>query len=389
MAFNFFVPTRILFGQGQIKTLHEQKLPGKKALIVISCGTSTRKYGYLDTVTNELQQAGVGYVVFDKIQPNPTKDNVMEGAASARETGCDFVIGLGGGSCLDAAKAIAVMSTNEGDYWDYIHGGTGKGSDVQNPPLPIVAITTTAGTGTEADPWCVVTNKETQEKIGFGMESTFPVLSVVDPEMMTTVPPKFTAYQGFDALFHSAEGYISKGSNPMSDMFAITAIENIAQNLATAVKDGNDLEAREKVALGNTLSGFVESIGAVTSQHSLEHALSAAHPDLPHAAGLILISRAYFTHFAHTGACDERMISMAKAMGRKDADKAMDFVEALVELQQACGVADLKMSDFGIQKSDLAQYTKDARDTMPGLFDCDPVPLSHEDSTAILEASYR
>lgn len=389
MPFNYFVPTRILFGQGQIKNLHTQKLPGKKALIVISCGKSTRKFGYLDTVTHELKLAGAEFVVFDKVQANPTKDNVMAGATCARENGCDFVIGLGGGSCLDASKAIAGMTTNEGDYWDYIHGGTGKGQIMPNGPLPIVAITTTAGTGTEADPWAVVTNEETHEKIGFGTDATFPVLSVVDPEMMTTVPPQFTAYQGFDALFHSAEGYISKGANPMSDMFALTAIENIAANLALAVENGRDIDAREKVALGNTLSGFVESIGAVTSQHSLEHALSAAHPGLPHGAGLIMISKAFFAHFAKTGVCDERMIAMARAMGKKDATEAMDFVRALVELQKACGVAELKMSDYGIQKSDLVQYAKDARITMPGLFECDPAPLSDADSAAILEASYR
>lgn len=389
MSFQFFVPTRILFGQGRIKSLHEQRLPGKNALIVISRGTSTRKYGYLDTLQNELEQSGVAYTVFDEIQPNPTKKNVMDGAACAKQNGCDFIIGLGGGSCLDASKAIAAMSTNEGDFWDYIHGGTGKGKALDHSPLPVVAITTTAGTGTEADPWAVVTNEQTHEKIGFGMDSTFPVLSVVDPQMMTSVPPEYTAYQGFDALFHSVEGYISKGANPMSDMFAITAIENIANNLAKAVADGSDIDAREKVALGNTLSGFVESIGAVTSQHSLEHALSAAHPDLPHGAGLIMISRAYFTHLAKTGACDERMIAMAKAMGKKEAIQAMDFVDALVELQAACGVADLKMSDYGMKKSDMAQYAKDARVTMPALFDFDPVPVSDEDSTAILADAYR
>jgi len=389
MAFTHFVPTKILFGRGQIKKLHEQNLPGKKALIVISCGTSTRKYGYLDTVVSELTQAGKEHVVFDQIQANPTKTNVMDGAACARENECDFIIGLGGGSCLDASKAIAIMATNEGDYWDYIHGGTGKGSPVKNAPLPMVAITTTAGTGTEADPWAVVTNEVTNEKIGFGMESTFPVLSVVDPEMMTTVPPAFTAYQGFDALFHSVEGYISKAANAMSDMFALEAIRNVAANLEQAIKDGTDIHAREKVALGNTLSGFVESIGGVTSQHSLEHALSAAHPKLPHGAGLIMISRAFFTHFAKSGCCDERMITMAKAMGKTEASAAMDFVDALVELQQACGVAELKMSDYGMKQEDLAQYARDARATMGKLFECDPIPLSDEDSTAIFEASFR
>ena len=389
MAFTHYVPTRILFGRGQIKNLHEQKLPGEKALIVISCGKSTRKYGYLDTVISELQQAGVEHAVFDQIQPNPTKTNVMDGAACAKTNGCDFVVGLGGGSCLDASKSIAIMATNEGDYWDYIHGGSGKGMPVQNAPLPMVAITTTAGTGTEADPWTVVTHEEAQEKIGFGMDSTFPVLAVVDPEMMTTVPPAFTAYQGFDALFHSVEGYVSQGANLMSDMYALTAIENIAGNLAQVVKDGSDINAREKVALGNTLSGFVESIGAVTSQHSLEHALSALKPDLPHGAGLIMISKAYFSYFAASGACDDRMVAMAKAMGKTDATQAMDFIDALVELQEACGVADLKLSDYGFKKEDMAHCAKEARITMGALFACDPVPLTDEDSTAILEASYR
>ena len=389
MAFTHFVPTKILFGQGQIKKLHEQRLPGKKALIVISCGKSTRKYGYLDTVVNELEQAGLSFAVFDQIQPNPTKVNVMDGAACAKKSDCDFVIGLGGGSCLDASKAIAIMATNSGDYWDYIHGGTGKGMPVTKAPLPIVAITTTAGTGTEADPWAVVTNEMTNEKIGFGMESTFPVLSIVDPEMMTTVPPAFTAYQGFDALFHSMEGYISKNANALSDVYALAAIENVTANLAQAVKNGSDVNAREKVALGNTLSGFVESICGVTSQHSLEHALSAAQPNLPHGAGLIMISRAFFTHFAQAGVCDTRMIAMAKAMGRNNATKAMDFVEALMELQEACGVAGLKMSDYGLRKEDLAQYAKDARETMGKLFACDPVALSDEDTTAIFEASFR
>lgn len=389
MAFTHYVPTKILFGQGQIKALHEQTLPGKKALIVISNGTSTRKFGYLDAITAELEQAGAEFAVFDQIKPNPTKDNVMDGAACAKENGCDFIVGLGGGSCLDASKAIAIMATNDGDYWDYIHGGTGKGQPVQNAPLPMVAITTTAGTGTEADPWAVVSNEETHEKIGFGMESTFPVISVVDPDMMATVPPAFTAYQGFDALFHSVEGYVSKGANLMSDMYALTAIKNVSANLEKAVKDGSDADAREKVALGNTLSGFVESIGAVTSQHSLEHALSALKPDLPHGTGLIMISKAYFSHFAGSGACDERMIDMAKAMGKTDATRPVDFVDALVELQEACGVADLKLSDYGFTKEDMAHCAKEARVTMGGLFACDPVELTDEDSTAILEASFQ
>lgn len=167
MGFNYYIPTRVLFGRGKLNELGDQNLPGKKALIVTSNGTSVKKYGYLDRVKEQLKKASATYLIFDKILPNPIKEHVMEGAALAKENGIDFIVGLGGGSSIDAAKAIAVMATNEGDYWDYISGGTGKGLPVPNDPLPIVAITTTAGTGTEVDPWTVTTKSETNEKIGF------------------------------------------------------------------------------------------------------------------------------------------------------------------------------------------------------------------------------
>lgn len=389
MNFNYFIPTKILFGNGKLKELHKVSLPGKKALVVISSGKSMRANGYLQMVEEQLRLGGVQSVVFDKILPNPIKSHVMEGAALAKQENCDFVIGLGGGSSIDAAKSIAVMVTNEGDYWDYIGGGSGKGLPVPNDPLPIVAITTTAGTGTEADPWTVITKDDTNEKIGFGYAKTFPVLSVVDPELMLTVPPHLTAYQGFDALFHSTEGYINITANTMSDLYSLKAIELLAKNLSDAVKDGSNLDAREKVALGNTLAGMVESTSGCTSEHSLEHAMSAFHPDLPHGAGLIMISKAYFTFFAKKHVCDARMIDMAKAMGKVNASDPMDFVEALVDLQKACNVNELKMSDYGITKEEIPTLAKNAFETMGGLFEVDPAPVSLEDCIAIYEASYR
>ncbi len=389
MNFNYFIPTKILFGNGKLKELHEESLPGKKALVVISSGKSMRANGYLQMVEEQLRLGGVQSVVFDKILPNPIKSHVMEGAALAKQENCDFVIGLGGGSSIDAAKSIAVMATNEGDYWDYIGGGSGKGLPVPNDPLPIVAITTTAGTGTEADPWTVITKDDSNEKIGFGYAKTFPVLSVVDPKLMLTVPPHLTAYQGFDALFHSTEGYINITANTMSDLYSLKAIELLAKNLSDAVKDGSNLNAREKVALGNTLAGMVESTSGCTSEHSLEHAMSAYHPDLPHGAGLIMISKAYFTFFAKKHVCDARMIDMAKAMGRINANDPMDFVEELVDLQKACNVNELKMSDYGITKEEIPTLAKNAFETMGGLFEVDPAPVSLEDCIAIYEASYR
>jgi alcohol dehydrogenase len=387
MSFQYYMPTRILFGKGKLNELHNQLLPGSKAMIVISAGQSIKKNGYLARVEEQLDQAGVAHVLFDKILPNPIKDHVMEGAALAKEQKCDFIVGLGGGSSIDSAKSIAVMATNDGDYWDYISGGTGKGKPVLNAPLPVIAITTTAGTGTEADPWTVITNGN--EKIGFGYDRTFPVLSVVDPDLMLSVPSDLTAYQGFDALFHSTEGYLNKTANEMSDLFAIKAISLIGTSLSKAVADGSDENARADVALANTLSGIVESTSGCISEHSIEHALSAYHPNLPHGAGLIIISIAYYMFLVQSGRCDQRLIDMAKALGKINAHHPVDFVVALRELQRDCGVADLKLSDYGIQREEIPVIAKNAMETMGGLYQVDPCTITLDDTVKILEEAYK
>lgn len=390
MSYMMYDPTRVLFGAGQLNHLHEQAMPGQKALLVISNGKSTRENGALDRTVEELAHAGVQSVLFDQVQANPLKSTVMAGAKAARDNGCDFIVALGGGSVMDAAKIMAMMATNEGDLWDYVNGGTGKGQPVPNAPLPVICITTTAGTGSEVDQWGVVNNEETQEKIGCGgLDSLFPVLAVVDPELMASVPSKFTAYQGFDALFHSTEVYVDKMANLMSDMVALTAIENIGKYLARAVADGSDMEAREHVAFANTMSGYSMVTGCCTSEHSLEHAMSAYHPNLPHGAGLIMISTAYYQHFVDKGCCPERFIRMAQAMGVTNADKPQDFITALVELQKACGVDELKMSDYGFTPDEFDKIAANARETMGGLFFADPCELSHEDCVEILKKSYR
>lgn len=170
--------------------------------------------------------------------------------------------------------------------------------------------------------------------------------------LMLTVPPEYTAYQGFDALFHSIEGYISTARTAPAQMVEIAAIGNIAQYLPIAVKDGDNLDAREKVAFANTMSGYSMELGSCTSEHSLEHALSGNHPDLPHGAGLIMISLAYFKHFIDKHVCDEKFMEMAIALGAKQIKGPYDFLQALERLMRECGVADLKMSDYGISPSD-------------------------------------
>ena len=314
---------------------------------------------------------------------------ILEFVAEHELSRSDVIVALGGGSVMDASKAISFMATNDGDYWDYVPAGTGKGLPLKHKPLPVVAITTTAGTGSEADPWGVITNEETHEKIGFGTDDSFPVLAIVDPELMVTVPPRFTAYQGFDALFHSVESYLSGQANLMSDMLALTAVEHVTAALPSAVEHGDDLEARTRVAFGNTLSGIVMHVSGTTSQHSLEHAMSAFHQDLPHGAGLIMISRAYFSHFIGKHVCDDRFVRLAQAMGMTGTSAPEDFITALMNLQHACGVDGLRMSDYGIKPEEFRKMAFNAYDTMGGLFANDRSELSIDDCVAIYEASYK
>lgn len=390
MSFQMYVPTRILFGCGMLNNLHKQQMPGKKALIVISNGKSTKENGSLDRTEEQLEKAGVEYAVFDGIMANPLKSTIDEGAKAAKDNGCDFIVALGGGSVMDASKAIATMATNDGDLWDYVFGGTGKGQLLKAAPLPIIAITTTAGTGSEVDQFGVITNDVTNEKIGYGGDDRlFPVIAIVDPELMKSVPPKFTAYQGFDALFHSTECYIANKSSLISDMYAITSIENIGKYLARAVKDGSDMEAREHMAFANTLSGVVMTLSSCTSEHSMEHAMSAYHQELPHGAGLIMISKEYYKFFIEKHVCDERFVDMAKALGMADAEKAEDFITALENIQKACGVDELKMSDYGISEDEVETLAENARTTMGGLFESDPAPMTNEECAEIFRKSFK
>ncbi len=390
MNFNLNSPTNLIFGAGSLKQLGSQAMPGKKALLLLSAGTSAKVSGALEETRKQLAKAGVEYVPCAIIKENPTKDLVMEAAGAARENGCDFIVALGGGAVLDSSVAVAAMATNPGDLWDYVVGGTGKAQPLANDPLPIVTITLTAGTGSEINNWGVISKLDTHEKIGFGGDPRLvPVLAIVDPELMKTVPARYTAYQGFDALFHNTEVMMSKGVNILSETIALSAIENIAKYLPKAVADGSDLEAREHVAYGSTLAGITMQLTSTTAQHSMEHAMSAYHPNLPHGAGLIMISKAFAEYFIERHACDEQFVKMAKAMGMPDAEKPEDFITALVKLQQDCGVADLKMSDYGIQKEECMTLAVNARETMGGLFLANPCEMKDQDCAGVFEKAYR
>ena len=341
-GFAAFTPTRILFGAGSLSQLSGKDIPARKVLLVTGVGGSLRRNGTLAKVEAMLAREGVEFVAFPSVEPNPSDETVMKGAEAARENDCGALLAVGGGSVMDAAKLMAAMATNVGTLWDYAQAGTGGKKAFANDPLPLIAVTTTAGTGSEVDAGGVITNHVTKEKLGFGDPRLFPTVGVVDPELMLTVPPAYTAYQGFDALFHAVEGYVSGVATPMSDVFAKESVRLLAAHLPVAVRDGSNLEARSKVAFASTLSGLVMVTGGLTSQHALEHSLSALHTELPHGAGLILLSLHYFGKMIEKGASLERFVTMAKCLGHPCAERPEDFLVALANLEKACGVLDRK-----------------------------------------------
>lgn len=396
LNFQYYMPTRIIFGPDSLDKLGDTPhLPrGDKAMIVIGESGVMIEQGYLARVQSQLSRQDVQTIVYDRIKPNPESDAVDEAAAVCREKGVQFVIGLGGGSTIDSAKAIATMATNPGKYWDYMQSGSGGGQTPENEPLPIVAIPTTAGTGTEADPWTVITKSasDSREKLGWGYDGTFPALSVVDPKLMLSVPPRQTAYTGMDAFFHATEAYLATCRQPASDALALEAVHLISHTLPLAVAEGNNLEARTVMAWACTAAGLCETYSSCISQHSLEHALSAFHPNLPHGAGLVLLSKAYFGFLASRG--EERLGDLALAMGdtlAEDLDEEVTgvaFLDALDALITGAGLADEKLSDYGVTREEIPALAENALSTMGALFDVTPVDMTVEDVVAIYEAAF-
>ena len=383
-VFSLYIPTKLIFGCGEINKLSSEKLPGKKALVVISAGTSMRKYGYLERVLAQLRLNNVETLVYDKILPNPIKEHVMEAAAICREEKCDFVVGLGGGSSIDSAKSIAVMACNDGDYWDYVSGGSGKGRPVTKA-LPIIAIPTTAGTGTEMDPWTVITHETAQEKIGFGCQLTFPTLSIVDPELMYSMPKGLTAATGMDALTHAIESYITPGAWAMSDMFELKAIEMIAANLKAAVDDGNDVAAREAMSQAQYIAGMGFSNVGLGIVHSMAHPLGA-HYDTPHGVANALLLPYVMEYNAESPAA-LKYLHIAKAMGvdtvgMTEAEGVRAAVDAVRKLSLSIGIPQ-KLHEINVKEEDLHQLAVDAfNDVCTG---GNPRPTSVED----IETLYR
>lgn len=387
MSFVFDIPIKVLFGPGKLKELHNESLPGQRALLITSAGTSSIRNGSRQLVIRQLEEMGKEVLLFDQVTGNPTADMTQKAIETARDNDCDIVIGLGGGSAMDVATAVASVAPQQtGNFWDYVKTGSGGGKELKNGPLYCVQIATTAGTGSELNKIAVITNEQTHEKIGF--RGFMPNLAITDPELTIEIPPELTAFQGFDALFHNIEGYLSVLCNEAAEVVELPAIRTIAKNLEAAVKDGNDMHARTQVALGSLWAGFSMSLSSNISHHTIEHSMSAYHSNLHHGAGLIILSHAYFQHHIEQHTCDQRFVELARAMGRPQASAPEEFLLALADLKDACGVQNLRMADYGIVPEEFPVLADNALASVGGIFKKDPSPVSREDIIRILQESY-
>ncbi len=386
-SFIYNNPTKIFFGTGKLDILHTEPLPGKKALLLTSAGNSHFKNGAFAKTAEELEKSGIDHVHLGNVRENPLKEDCEEAGRFARENHCDMIVALGGGAVLDSAVPAAIMATNKGDLWDYVDGGTGKGKIAENKPLPIVTIATTSGTGSEINECAVISRVDTREKIGMSDRRCKPVLAVIDPLYMCSIPPIYTAFQGLDAFFHHAEALISTRCNIMSEMIALKSISELAEYLPRAVSNGNDIVAREHVAFAATMGGMTMQLTRITAQHAMEHALSAFHRNIRHGEGLIMIAEEFARFFIDRHAADETFIKMARVMGYPNTHDPYDYLNALCDLEKKCGVFDLKMRDCGVTEDELPAMAKSARILQGGGYSVCPCELTDENVIEIYAKS--
>lgn len=273
MEFQYGNSVKLVFGKGKLQELAEHAEPlGSRALLVTT-GISRRKEQTVDAIKKLLHERGIQTTVYADVTPNPKRSEVNRGAEICKKAACDFVIALGGGSSIDAAKAIALSAGHERDVWDFASGCNNDAIDPQGKTLPIVAITTTSGTGSHVTPYSVITHDETNEKPGIGHSELYPTVSIVDPELMVGMPKAITAATGFDVLAHAIEAYTSRDASPITDLYCEKAIKLVVKNLPIACSDTRDVTSREALALADTLSGYAIANAMITLCHSMAHAI--------------------------------------------------------------------------------------------------------------------
>ena len=284
--FEFYLPTKINFGPGVVEKVGEEAKPLGKRAFVVTGRKSARKMGFLERVEKSLKKQGVTPIFFEKVEPNPSIQTAQEGANLAKEKKCDLIIGLGGGSPLDVAKAISLLLTNPSPLSQYF----GK-NKVKFPTLPLIAIPTTAGTGSEVTPYAVITDIEntSHQKRIIADSHLFPNKALVDPELTLSLPFSITSDTGIDVLSHAVESYTSNRSYPLSEMIALRSVKLLSKYLPYVIDNPRDIEGRSKVLYASMLAGIAIAQTGTTLVHAMGYRLTS-DLNLPHgrANGLLL-----------------------------------------------------------------------------------------------------
>ena len=378
----FFMPSVNLIGEGAVEQAcdHAKQAGFTQGLIVTD--KPLVELGYAAQLQQLLADRGVKTCIYDGVQPNPTTSNVESGLALLKENNCDFLVSLGGGSPHDCAKAIALVASNGGDIRDY------EGVDQSaKPQLPLISINTTAGTASEITRFCIITDENTHIKMAIVDKHVTPILSVNDPALMKNMPAGLTAATGMDALTHAVEAYVSTAANAITDACALKAVTIIANNLATAVKDGTNMAARDQMAYAQLLAGMAFNNASLGYVHAMAHQLGGFY-DLPHGVcnAVLLPHVQRFNSQVAAG----RLKDVAAAMGidvqgMNDDEGAKACIAAIEALAKEVGIpAGLK--DLKVKEEDFAELATNAMKDACGL--TNPIQPTHEQVVGIFAAAY-
>ena len=377
-TFSFTGARKIVFGCGSYSGLAAQirEMRAKKPFIAMDGNLA--KLGMRDKIMEMFDKEGMKAVLYDRVLPEPPLEQADEGAKMALKGKCDIVIGIGGGSAMDVAKAIAVTAAHNAEAKDFL--GLNK---VPGPGLPTIMVPTTAGTGSEVTFTAVFVRKDLRKKEGMNSVFMYPDLALLDPELTLSLPPQPTAASGMDALCHAIESYTSVIASPASEMFSLEAIRLISENLRTCVHNGSDLEAREAQMLGSLYAGIGLANAGVGAAHSLSYPLGGKYGISHGIANTLMLPR--IMEFNLPGAL-EKFAIVAEMMGEDTEglsvrDAAMLAVEAVDVLIEDCDIA-TSLEELGIPEEDFPEMAKVAM-TVARPLENNPRKVTLEDAIAI------
>ena len=383
MNFDLYLPVEVIFGVGSVNKVGEVGRRFGYRVLIATGKKSTKENGALDRVVESLNRNGAEeIIIFDQIEPNPTDKSVNLASEIVVKEKIDYIIGLGGGSSLDSAKAISIVSSNEGYAWDYVNYPEGPRL-IPFLNRPVICIPTTAGTGSEVNRYSVLSNPIRKEKMVISHSLNYPRVAIIDPSLTVSMDRRLTALTGIDALMHALESLTNRLSNFFAEDLAIRAIQIIRRWLPVAIEEPENLQARAYMSYAAMLAGIAIDRKRVALIHGMEHPVSAHYPHIAHAEGLSALGVA-ITDFNYKGN-PEKYALFAELMGYKPEPHMA--VKALEDFLEKVGLR-LSLKELGVEREKIERLTEDTYMLSRGLFPINPVEPTMEDIYKLYERAY-